>query len=121
MRYKALEAQLKDLYKFRDYLSTKDDLIFYKDRVSVPTSMRNNMKKKAHISHLVVDSNMRRAPDTIFLPGMRRELQECYMNCKQCSRYSAKNSMETLITRPMPEHLFQCIGLDTMNWMEENI
>ena len=47
--------------------------------------MRNDMKKKAHTSDLAVDSNMRRAFDTILWPGMRRELQECYMNCKQCS------------------------------------
>ena len=31
MQYKVLEPQLKHLYKFRDYLSTKDNLIFYKD------------------------------------------------------------------------------------------
>ena len=113
MQYKVLEPQLKHLYKFRDYLSTKDNLIFYKDRVFVPASMRNDMKK-AHTSHLAVGSNMRRALDTIFWPGMRHELQECYINCKQCSRYSARNSKETLITRPLPEYPFQRIGLDTM-------
>ena len=48
MRYKALEPQLKHLYKLRDYLSTKDNLVFYKDRIIVPISMRNDMKKKAH-------------------------------------------------------------------------
>ena len=114
MRYNALEPQLKHLYKFRDYLSTKDYLVFYKDRVFVPPSMRNDMKKKAYTSHLAVGNNMRRAVDTIFWLGMSRELQECYMNCKQCSRYSAKNSKDKLITRPMPEYLFQCIGLNTM-------
>ena len=57
---------------------------------------------------------MKRALDTIFWPTMRYELQECYMNWKQCSRYSAKNSKETLITRPVPEYLFQCMGLNTM-------
>ena len=31
MYYKALELQLEHLYKFRDYLSTKNDLVFYKD------------------------------------------------------------------------------------------
>ena len=45
---------------------------------------------------------------------MRGEFQECYMNCKQCSRYPTKNSKETLITRPVPEYIFQRIGLDTM-------
>ena len=39
MRYKVLESQLKHLYKFRDYLSTKDNLIFYKDR-----GMRNEAR-----------------------------------------------------------------------------
>ena len=48
------------------------------------------------------------------MPGMRHELQECYINCEQCSRYSARNSKETLITRPVPEYPFQRIGLDTM-------
>ena len=57
---------------------------------------------------------MRHTLDTIFWPGMRCELHKCYMNCKQYSRYSAKNSDETLITRPVSEHLFQHIGLDTM-------
>ena len=65
-RYKAIEPQLKHLYKFRDYLSTKDDLVFYKDRLFVPTSMRNDMKKKAITSSLAVDSNMRCVHDTIF-------------------------------------------------------
>ena len=111
MRYKALESQLKHLYKFRDYLSTKDDLVFYS---FVPTSMRNDMKKIACISNLAVDSNMRSALDKIFWPGMWRELLECYMNCKQCGKYSAENSKETLITRPVPEYPFQCISLDTM-------
>ena len=39
MQYKVLEPQLKHLYKFRDYLSTKDNLISYKDRVFAPASM----------------------------------------------------------------------------------
>ena len=114
MRYKVLEPQLKHLYKFRDYLSTKDNLIFYKDKVFVPTSMRNDTKKKVHTSHLAVESNTRRALDTIFWPGMRHELQEYYINCEQCSRYSARNSKETLITRLVLEYPFQRIGLDTM-------
>ena len=114
MRYKALEPQLKHLYKFRDNLSIKDNLVFYKNRVFVPISMRNDMKKKAHMTHLVIDSNKRCALDTIFRPGMRCKLRECYRNCKQYSRYSAKNSKETLITRQVPEYLFLCIGLVTM-------
>ena len=31
MCYKALEPQLKHQYKFKDYLSTKVNLVFYKD------------------------------------------------------------------------------------------
>ena len=114
MRYKALEPQLKHLYKFRGYLSTKDDLVFYKDRVFVPTSMRDDMKKKAHTSNLAIDSYMRYALDTIFWPGIRHNLQECYMNCKLCSRNFVKNSKEILITRPVPEYPFQCNDLDTI-------
>ena len=87
---------------------------YFTKTVFVLTSMRNDMKKKAHTSHLAVDSNIRCALDTIFWPGMSHELQECYMNCKQCSRYSAKNSKETLITRLVPEYPFQYIGLNTM-------
>ena len=45
---KALEPQLKHLYKFRDYLSTTDYLVFYQDRVFVPTSMRNDKEKGTH-------------------------------------------------------------------------
>ena len=42
VRYKALESQLQRLYKFTDYLSTKDDLIFYKD------SLCTNFNEKWH-------------------------------------------------------------------------
>ena len=62
MHYKALEPQLKHLYKFRDNLSTKDNLVFYKDTVFVPTSVRNDMKKKAYTTHLAIDSNMKWGP-----------------------------------------------------------
>ena len=51
----------RQFYKFKDYLSTHDGLIFYQDRTLIPYSMRKDMRMKLHQSHLAIDSNMRRA------------------------------------------------------------
>ena len=48
MCYKALEPQLKHLYKFKDYLSTKDDLVFYKDSLCTYFNEKWHEEKGIH-------------------------------------------------------------------------
>ena len=48
MQYKILEPQLKHLYKFRDYLSTKDDLIFYKDSLCTCLNEKRHEEEGTH-------------------------------------------------------------------------
>lgn len=106
MRSKTLEPQLNHIYKHRDCLSTKDGLIFSRDRVFVSASMRNNMKKKkkeGDMSHLAVDSNIKCTLEY-------RKLIQIVNSVTNTMQETGKR----LIIRPIPEYLFQCVGLDIM-------
>ena len=83
----------------RDELAIQDGIIFRGQRIVVPVSLRLDMKRKLHASHLGVESCLRRARETIFWPGMNAEVKELIASCETCRKY------ETSPEGVLPENL----------------
>ena len=83
-------------YDIRDTLSFQVEIILKEETIAIPASLRAQTKKKLHASHLGYDSMMRDARDTIYWPGMNREIQELANNCKSCQKLKPRNQKETL-------------------------
>jgi hypothetical protein len=110
-RYQVSE-DVKMYFDVRDTLSYEDGIIYKGERVVIPKDLRSDIMKRLHISHLGIDSMMRRARETVFWPGMARELKELCENCLPCMQNKPNNQKETLIQHEDTQFQWQKIGCD---------
>jgi hypothetical protein len=57
-------------FDVRDELTVQNGLIFKEERVVIPTSLRLDMIKRIHTSHIGVEGCLCRARDSLYWPGM---------------------------------------------------
>ena len=90
-------------FSFADELTVQDGVIFKGERVVIPCSMRGEMKRSIHESHLGVTGCARRARESIFWPGMTSEIKQFIQTCETCRRYEILNQKETMMPHQIPE------------------
>jgi hypothetical protein len=65
-------------FDVRDELTVQNGLIFKGERVVIPTSLRLDMIKRIHYSHIGVEGCLRRARESLYWPGFLNSEQS---NC----------------------------------------
>ena len=77
-----------DIYPYMRYKSSLyigDDVIFYQDRVVIPTSLRPGVLKILHAAHQGVYAMERRAQAIVFWPGMSHDIKRVRAQCSDCN------------------------------------
>ena len=88
-------SQITPYFSMRDELTIQDGVIFRGQRIIVPVSLRHDMKRKLHESHLGAESCLRRARETIFWPSMNAKVKELIASCETCRKYETSNQKES--------------------------
>ena len=107
-----VEAEVKPYFSYRDELTTQDGIILRGDRIVIPTSMRKEVKQKAHAGHMAINACIRRARDLVFWPGLSKEIRQLVESCKTCARHANKQQPETLHMHPVPDRPWAKVGTD---------
>ena len=87
-----------------------DGVIFFRDRIVVPVSLRGTVLEALHAAHQDVSAMERRARATVFWPGMTQDINNIRNSCVHCNR----NAPSQVAIPPMPfnppttpfEHIF---------------
>ena len=104
----------------RDHLFIKDNLIFHGQACYIPPSLRQEMLQRCHRSHLATEAMLRRARGTIFWPGMSHDIRILVENCRACQLHSTRQRAEELICGEIPQHPFEIVHQDLMEWEGRN-
>lgn len=107
-----LPEQSTPYFSMRDELSLHDGVIFRGQRIVVPVSLRKDMKRKLHASHLGTESCLRRARETIFWPNMNAELKEMIAACETCRTYETSHHKESLMPHKIPNRPWEQVAVD---------
>ena len=59
-----------------DELSIINSAIFKGDRVVIPKKLRSEMLQQLHISHMGIEKTKLRARESVFWPGVNREIED---------------------------------------------
>ena len=89
-----------------------ESVLFKGGKVIIPSSMRTEMLKCIHSSHLGIEKCKRRARDVLFWPGMNSQIQHVVSNCSICNRYQRKNTKEPLLSHETPQRPWSRVGAD---------
>lgn len=84
-------------FNVRDQLILQDGVIFRGDRVVIPESMRHDMLRKIHQSHIGTEGCLRRVRENIFWPRMNSETRDFINKCDICRSLDDKQCKETFM------------------------
>ena len=105
-----------EYFNFRDELSIQNGLIFKGERLVIPYGVRSHMKARIHASHIGVQGCLRRARDSVYWPGMTKELTEYILRCPTCNAYPQDQQKEPLISHAIPERPWEKVGSDLFEY-----
>ena len=104
--------EAKPFHKCRAELRVEDGLIFRNDRIVVPTTLRKEVLRQVHGSHLGLNACYRRAKETVYWPGITAELKQVVMACEPCRKYDRRQTREPMKTRDIPNLPWEMVASD---------
>ena len=107
----AILGILRPYYQVAAELTVEKGLIMRGSRVVIPASLRVSMLDKLHAGHQGIVKCRERAKQSVWWPGLSRQLEELVKSCPDCCKDSVPRS-EPLIPSKLPELPWQRVGSD---------
>ena len=107
----AICGEAKKLKEKKDELSVVNGMIMWNARVYIPINLRKEIMEKLHSGHQGQVKTYRRCQDSVWWPGIRKEIIEMVERCEVCIK-NRRISHEPMCNTPLPEKPWQEIGTD---------
>ncbi len=79
---------IRGYWAIRDEISVQDGVLFRSQRVIIPKTLRPEMLRRIHYSHIGGEACYRQARDTLFWPNMQGEIKDFVQQCSVCNEYA---------------------------------
>ena len=104
--------QLLDFWSFRQEISEEDGLLYKSHRLIMLYTERLETLKVLHLGHYAVDKMQLRALETVYWPGINKDILRYYQSCKTCIKYSKSQRNKPLQPHPTPELPWHTVATD---------
>ena len=104
--------QLLDFWSYRQEISEEDGLLYKNQRLIVPHSERLETLKILHLGHYAVDKMQLRALETVYWPGINKNILKQYQSCNTCIKHSKSQRCEPMQSHPTPELPWHMVATD---------
>lgn len=108
------EPSMRYYYRMRNEILLDNDILFYNERVIIPTSMRKIMLEKLHEPHFGINKTLKRAQSSVFWPNITNEIEQAVSHCRICQENSRLNQKEPLIPHDIPNEPFKKVACDIL-------
>ena len=109
-KYKMSDS-LKPYWNFRGELTVVQNVILKSMQILIPSAMRLGVLDKIHQGHQGIVKCRSRARQSVWWPGISREIQDMVQSCRICAGYKT-NTPEPLNPTAFPERPWQLVGID---------
>lgn len=99
-------GDLSHYYHLRNELFVENDLIYYNNRLIVPTSLRPYYFNLIHETHIGISKTKEKIRNLLYWPGVMKDVENLISNCKTCNRFSNFNQKNILQQRELPVYPF---------------
>lgn len=107
---------IKFYWSKQNNIFLENNLLFYDNRIMVPSSMRIKMINLVHESHFGINKSVKRAKSLMYWPNMSQDIENVIVKCKICEKFQANNAKEKLISHELPDLPFQKVGADILEF-----
>ncbi|XP_039890321.1 uncharacterized protein K02A2.6-like [Simochromis diagramma] len=99
-------------YHIRGGLSVVRGMLLKQDKIVIPQKMRPEMLTRIHEGHLGIEKCKRRARETVFWPGMNKDIENMIRRCETCQKYHNKHTKESMVVDETPTAPWYKVGMD---------
>jgi len=111
----SLKGPVKVYAQFSGELTVQQGLLLKGSRLVIPASMRLDVLDKLHAGHQGIVKCRARARESVWWPGITRQLEELVKECPVCCKLN-KNTVEPMIASELPDYPWQKVVTDQLEW-----
>ena len=115
---RTLSADLKPYFCVSAQLSIANGLLLRGKRIIVPPPLRKTLLEKLHSGHQGITKCRERARQSIWWPGLSKQLEELVLNCPECLR-AQRQRPQPLTPTPLPQLPWQKVATNLFEWKQE--
>lgn len=105
-------VEIRPYWDSRDQLSASDGIIYKGLRIVIPPTLRKDMLKLIHTSHLGIVKCKQRAREAMFWPGMNTDIEMTVRDCSKCEEHQNQQRAEPLKPTKTPDLPYNMVGCD---------
>ena len=110
---------LRPYLSIAEELTIENNLLMRGSRIVIPSSLRKDILNKIHAGHQGITKCRERARQSVWWPGISKELEELVKRCHICCKTQSQRA-EPLITTPLPDLSWQKVASDIFEWKKSN-
>ena len=99
-------------FHVRGDLSYVDGLLLMKDRIVIPEALRPDLLNRIHEGHLGIEKCKRRARESVYWPGLNKNIETFVSKCETCQKHQSKQCKEPMVIPEMPASPWYKVGMD---------
>ena len=107
---------LREFWNFREDLSVENGLVLKRHRLVIPSRLRPQMLQIIHQGHMGTEKCLLKAKESLFWPGISRDIKELTANCATCIQFSKQQPKEALCPHSVPSFPWQKLGCDLFDY-----
>lgn len=89
-----------------------DGLLLKQNGIVIPREVRQDILQRIHEGHLGVEKCKRRARETVFWPGLNKDIDKLISRCDTCQKYRNKQAKEPMTVTDVPTAPWHKVGMD---------
>ncbi|GFO20542.1 Pol polyprotein [Plakobranchus ocellatus] len=110
------EPKVQAFCNLRHNLHVENNIVFFENRMIIPEALRKDILQKLHSSHLGVDKCKSRARESIFWPGITKDIELHVNKCTTCAKFRNSNRKEPMISHEIPNRPWAKLGADIFHF-----
>ena len=99
-----------------DQLVILDGIIYKGSCIIIPPSLRDDLLKLIHKSHLGMTKCKQRAREVMYWPNMNLDIEKTVKDCSSCAEYQNQQSAEPLKPTSTPDLPYSMVGSDLFDF-----
>ena len=112
-----LSADVKPYYTVAAQLSVENGLLLRGSRILIPPPMRKTLLNKLHSGHQGVTKCRELARQSIWWPGLAKQLEELVLRCPECVK-AQRQRAQPLTPTTLPQLPWQKVATDLFEWKQ---
>ena len=107
---------IKPYFNYREELTVVDGLVLKGQHIVIPSKLTQSCLRRLHIAHMGINKTLCQARQSIFWPGLSKNITDLISACPACMKYAAKNCAEPPINDLAATKPWQALSIDNFEW-----